>query len=160
MIIEMTILKTKNVILNYNLKMNKVVHVCSVFNKICKIIQCFKCYNYEHITIQCTKETRCDHCVDNHSIKNEVCATEHIFKCCLCSENHKSWQKNYSKKQKKIQRIIYQKSITSTRFEIKKNEQKQQRENVFAENNKCIRFIVKNVNKHKHQHVENSLDDQ
>ena len=42
--------------LNNNFIIEKKFKICSIFNKICKSIQYYKCHNYEHITIQCTKK--------------------------------------------------------------------------------------------------------
>ncbi len=82
--------------------MNKQVRSISIYNKACKIIQCFKCYYYKHITIQCIKEKKCDYYVESHAINFEACMTSFKFKCCLCEEDYKSWQKKYLKKRKEI----------------------------------------------------------
>jgi len=79
-----------NTIFDFSLIMSKQVKSISIYNKACKIIQCFKCYYYEHITIQCTREKRCDHCVESHATNFEVYMIDFKSKCYLCEEDYKS----------------------------------------------------------------------
>ena len=44
--------------------------------------------------------------------KSEACLEGYKRKCCLCGGNHRPWQKSCPEKQKEIQGILYQRSIT------------------------------------------------
>ena len=122
MIIEIIISKMRNVMLNNNMIIDEKLRTCSMFNKICKTIQCYKCHQHEHITVQCTQKKRCEYCAETHVTRKKKCAKNYKIKCCVCEETHNSWKKKCKKKQKKIERIKYQFSITSTRFAMQKQQ--------------------------------------
>jgi len=44
-------IKIINIIFDFSLIISKQVKLILIYNKACKIIQCFKCYYYEHIII-------------------------------------------------------------------------------------------------------------
>ena len=119
MIIEIIDSIIDNVILNEHLMIERQIKVCSIFNKTCKFIQCFKCYHHEHTMIRCFKK-KCEHCDDNHATQSNFYSKKYKLKCCVCDDEHKSWIKSCSKKKKKITKILYQMSITSTRFLVKR----------------------------------------
>ena len=58
-----------------------------MFVKECKMIQCFNCYEYEHIDKKCKNVMKCDHCAKKHEMnkcsKNEV---KIIHKCINCKQ--------------------------------------------------------------------------
>ena len=119
MVLEVTTPESGNAIIDYNLMVGRQVRVCTVFNKMCKTIQCFRCYHYGHTTIQCTRQERCGHCGGQHATNSKQCAENAKSSCCLCGGGHKPWMKSCPEKQKEIRRIIYQKSITPSRFPTK-----------------------------------------
>ena len=122
LIIEVIISKMNNSMLNNNIMIEEKLRTCSMFNKACKIIQCYKCHYHEHTTMQCTKEERCEYCAETHVTREKKCAADYKIKCCVCEKAHNSWRKECRKKQKKIERILYQRSITSARFEIQRQQ--------------------------------------
>ena len=72
--------------------------------------------------MQCTKEERCEYCAEAHVTREKKCAADYKIKCCVCEETHNSWRKECRKKQKKIEKILYQRSITSARFEMQRQQ--------------------------------------
>lgn len=119
MVIEVTDSDVANAILRRGLMIGREIRACSVFNKACRSIQCFKCYQYGHTTVQCTREERCGHCAGSHATKGEACPPGYKPKCCACGGDHKPWMRACPEKQKEIQRILYQKSITPDSFPTK-----------------------------------------
>lgn len=120
MIVEVSTSEMANNILDLSLMMGKQVRPVSIYNKACRIIQCFKCYYHGHITIQCTKEERCGHCAGSHATNSKACMTSFKPRCCLCEGGHKPWQKECPEKRKEIQRVIIEKENTPFRFPTKK----------------------------------------
>ena len=90
MIIEIIISKMRNVMLNNNMMIDEKLRICSMFNKICKTIQCYKCHQHEHITIQCTKKKKCEYCAEAHVTRKKKCAEDYKIKCCVCEKAHNS----------------------------------------------------------------------
>lgn len=119
MIFEVSTPEMGNAILDLSVMVGRQVRACSMFNKACRTIQCFKCYHYGHTTVQCTREERCGHCADAHPTNSKACLTGFKPKCCLCGGGHKPWQKECPKKKKEIQRILIAKDMTPHRFEIR-----------------------------------------
>jgi len=119
MIVEVSTPEMGNAILDLSLMVGRQVRACSVFNKACRTIQCFKCYHYGHTTVQCIREERCGHCAGAHLTNSEACLAGFKPKCCLCGGGHKSWQKECPEKKKEIQRILIAKDMTPHRFEVR-----------------------------------------
>ena len=98
MIIEIIISKMKNAMLNNNIIIDEKLKICSMFNKICKTIQCYKCHQHEHITIQYTKKKM-------RLLRKNACYKKNVqnykIKCCVCEKTHNSWKKKCKKKTEK-----------------------------------------------------------
>lgn len=120
MVVEVTDPVMGNTILNNHLVMSKQLRACSVFNMACRTIQCFGCYHHGHTTVQCTREERCGYCGGSHATQSESCPEGHKAKFCVCGGGHKPWMKSCPEKQKEIQRVLYQKSMTPHRFPVKR----------------------------------------
>ena len=59
------------------------------------VIQCFNCYQFDHLAIWCTKKKACPYCAKQH--KGEECNNRDEMKCMNCSgvENkHSSTSQN------------------------------------------------------------------
>ena len=58
-----------------------------IFSRENKIIQCFNCYEYDHIEKMCKNFTKCDHCAKSHETnrcnKDEI---EITHKCINCEQ--------------------------------------------------------------------------
>ena len=119
MIIEITDSVMGNNILKQNLVVSKQIRACSIFNKACRTIQCFKCYQYGHTTVQCSYEEKCGHCAGSHVIQLNSCSKGFRVRCCLCHEAHKPWMKSCPKKQKELRRIQREVANISNRFPVK-----------------------------------------
>ncbi|XP_026475920.1 uncharacterized protein LOC113381160 [Ctenocephalides felis] len=72
-----------------------------------KIIQCYNCLRYGHVTTQCRSSVRCGHCSGNHNYK-ECDNREEEPKCALCGNGHQAISKNCEvyKKQIKLKEIM------------------------------------------------------
>ena len=64
---------------------------CELFEKNCRITQCFRCQEFDHIIRLCRKNQCCIKCADKHHIKR--CMMSLNKRCCInCNENHKLWR--------------------------------------------------------------------
>ncbi len=62
--IEFSTSEHANATLDYNVLIDREVYAGVVFNRACKSMQCFRCYSYWHITVQCTNKEACRHFSD------------------------------------------------------------------------------------------------
>ncbi len=63
---------------------------CKLFEKNCRITQCFRCHEFDHMTKICRKNQRCEKCADKHHIKKCVMSSNRR-RCVNCNENHELW---------------------------------------------------------------------
>ena len=62
-----------------------------LFEKNCRITQCFRCQEFDHMIRFCRKNQRCIKCADKHHIKR--CVMSLNKRCCVnCNENHEFWR--------------------------------------------------------------------
>ncbi len=89
--IEFSTPEHANGALNYNVLIGREVYAGVVFNRPCKSLQCFRCYSYQHITVQFTNKEACAHFSDEHSFKN--CPGNLTPRCTLYKGNYKAWDR-------------------------------------------------------------------
>ncbi|XP_026471499.1 uncharacterized protein LOC113375767 [Ctenocephalides felis] len=61
-----------------------------------RMIQCFNCQRYGHVTNQCKSKARCSHCSDEHKYKDCTNKQKNPT-CALCQEDHKAMDKTCPK---------------------------------------------------------------
>ncbi len=65
---------------------------CELFEKNCRITQCFRCQEFDHMIRFCRKNQRCVKCAGKHHIKK--CVTSlNKRRCANCNENHELWRR-------------------------------------------------------------------
>ncbi len=64
---------------------------CKLFKKNCCITQCYKCFDFDHMTKFCKNEERCFKCTDKHYIKKCVVLMNKRW-CMNCNDNHELWR--------------------------------------------------------------------
>ena len=107
LIVNVMFLIQINLLISKDLLFHSKLKNCELFHKNCRIMQCFNCYEYEHIVRVCQKEKKYEICVtldyDNH-----VCSFWNIsarHKCINCNQNHTSWAAECNKKKKHVKKI-------------------------------------------------------
>jgi len=76
-----------------NVSMLNAYHECTyeLFKKNCRITQCFRCQEFDHMIKFCIKNQCCVKCADKHHIKK--CVMFSNKRCCInCNENHELWR--------------------------------------------------------------------
>ncbi len=95
--------KMANLLMEEELILNHTLHGCIRYNPACKIKQCFKCYEYGHVSVHCRKNTRCGACSGPH--RTSECPRDKVKKCPLCNGAHTSWDKKCEHRKKEYLRI-------------------------------------------------------
>ncbi len=65
--------------------------LCKLFEKNCRITQCYRCFNFDHMTRFCKNEECCFKCADKHHIKRCV-VSMNKRRCANCNDNHELWR--------------------------------------------------------------------
>jgi len=65
---------------------------CELFKKNCRITQCFRCHEFDHMIKICRKNHRCKKCADKHHIEKCVMSLNRR-RCVNCNENHEFWRR-------------------------------------------------------------------
>ena len=64
---------------------------CKLFEKNCHITQCYKCFDFDHMTKCCKNEERCFKCANKHHIKKCVVLMNKRW-CVNCNDSHELWR--------------------------------------------------------------------
>ncbi len=64
---------------------------CKLFEKNCCITQCYKCFDFDYMTIFCKNEERCFKCADKHHIKKCIVLMNKRW-CMNCNDSYELWR--------------------------------------------------------------------
>ncbi len=91
LIVKIMIKTMINWLLNINMLNSYQECLCKLFKKNCCITQCYKCFDFDHMTKFCKNEERCFKCTDKHHIKRCVVSMNKRW-CINCNNNHELWR--------------------------------------------------------------------
>ena len=75
------------------------IHTARVYNRECRVKQCFKCYKYGHLSSRCTNKQCCGRCDHEHATpmrgdsQNE-CNKDNPDRCAAYGKTHPAWSKS------------------------------------------------------------------
>lgn len=104
-IIEFRFSTTTNEIIRKNFIWNDKIHACEKLIKNCRIKQCFNCFVYDYIKIQCRSIQKCDKCDENDHEANTYQIFKFKIKCVVCDNFHKIDAKIYHRHRTKTKKI-------------------------------------------------------
>lgn len=89
------------------------IHQCQLYDRACRIKQCFRCYNYGHIGTQCNATQTCGYCADQHETKH--CSQKgregFLPRCTVCKNAHTAWSNACPARKKEMMRVEQAKQI-------------------------------------------------
>ncbi len=88
LVIEIDNVRMENLLIEEGLVLDYTLYGCMRYNFICKVKQCFKCYEYDHVSVHCWKNTRCGACSGLH--RTLECSRDKEQKCPLYNGAHTS----------------------------------------------------------------------
>ena len=97
------------------------MHTAEVYNRDCRIKQCFNCYKYGHLSTRCTNKTSCGRCAHSHETPmrgkpQPECLDSHPDKCVNCGQGHTSYSKACPHRQREYERIKIARINTPERY--------------------------------------------
>ena len=89
-VVEFTDPEMANAIIYTGMVWNGQIHICQLYDRACRVKQCFRCYHYGHIGAQCDAAQTCGHCAELHETKNCKQKGEPDFlpRCAVCKGVH------------------------------------------------------------------------
>ncbi len=91
LIVEIAIKTMMNRLLNVDMLNSYQECLCKLFEKNCRITQCYRCFEFDHIARFCKNEECCFKCTDKHHI--EECAVSiNRRRCVNCNNSHELWR--------------------------------------------------------------------
>ncbi len=91
LIVKIAIKMIMNWLLNMNMLNLYQECSCKLFKKNCCIMQCYKCFDFDHVTKSCKNEECCFKCTDKHHIKRCI-VLMNKRQCANCNDNHELWK--------------------------------------------------------------------
>ncbi len=91
LIVEIAIKAMTNQLMNISMLNSYQEYACKLFEKNCCIMQCFRCYKFDHMTKFCRKNQHYKKCANKHHIKKCVVLLNKR-RCINCNENHEFWR--------------------------------------------------------------------
>ncbi|EXU95360.1 zinc knuckle domain protein [Metarhizium robertsii] len=106
-IIEFTRPQDANKIIDEGLIWQGEVFQCELYDRSCRLRQCFNCLGYGHIGTQCKATMRCGYCAQEHVSRE--CPTKSdksvSKKCANCRGGHEAWSKQCATRKDEIAKV-------------------------------------------------------
>lgn len=65
------------------------IHQCQLYDRACRVKQCFRCHNYGHIGTQCNASQLCGYCAEQHETRHcKQKGVENFYpRCAVCKDS-------------------------------------------------------------------------
>jgi hypothetical protein len=106
-VVEFTDPEMANAIIYAGMVWDGQIHICQLYDRACRIKQCFRCYNYGHIGTQCNAAQTCGYCAELHETRN--CKQKGVQgftpRCAVCKGAHTAWSNACPARKKEMGRV-------------------------------------------------------
>jgi len=119
-VVEFTDPEMANAIIYAGMVWDGHIHICQLYDRACRVKQCFRCYNYGHIGTQCNAAQTCGYCTEQHETKH--CKQKGVEgftpKCTVCKGVHTAWSNACPARKKEMGRVEQAKQIRSIYWHV------------------------------------------
>jgi hypothetical protein len=119
-VVEFTEPEMANAIIYAGMAWDGQIHQCQLYDRACRIKQCFRCYNYGHIGTQCNASQVCGYCAERHETKH--CQQKGVEgftpRCAVCKGGHTAWSNACPARRKEMRRVEQAKEIRSVYWHV------------------------------------------
>ncbi|OWT43401.1 hypothetical protein VFPPC_18544 [Pochonia chlamydosporia 170] len=119
-VVEFTEPEMANAVIYAGMAWDGQIHQCQLYDRACRIKQCFRCYNYGHIGTQCNASQVCGYCTGQHETKH--CQRKGVEgfapRCAVCKDAHTAWTNACPARRKEMQRVEQAKQSRSTYWHV------------------------------------------
>lgn len=119
-VVEFTDPEMANSIIYAGMAWDGQIHQCQLYDRACRVKQCFRCYNYGHIGTQCNASQTCGYCTERHESK--LCPQKGVEgftpRCVVCKGTHTAWSNACPARRKEMQRVEQAKQARSIYWHV------------------------------------------
>lgn len=108
LVVEFTTKHHANRVIREGLVLNAIQHDCVLYDRSCKLKQCYRCHEYGHIGPQCDANERCGYCAEAHNTKEcmrKDADPKPTPKCVLCKGQHTAWSSACPRRRRELARV-------------------------------------------------------
>ena len=102
LVVEVKGVNQANQLIRKGICIGAVWYSCEVYNRRCRLTQCFKCWRYGHMATVCPHEERCGQCGGGHN--HLACASVKLT-CAGCGGEHEARSKLCTSRAREVDRI-------------------------------------------------------
>jgi hypothetical protein len=119
-VVEFTDPEMANAIIYAGMVWDGHIHQCQLYDRACRVKQCFRCYNYGHIGTQCNASQTCGYCTEQHETKHcRQKGTEGFTpRCAVCKGAHTAWSNTCPARRKELERVEQAKQARSIYWHV------------------------------------------
>lgn len=96
------------------------IHQCQLYDRACRVKQCFGCNHYDHIGAQCNASQTCGYCAELHETKH--CRQRRMEgftpRCPVCKGGHTAWGNARPARKKELERVEQAKQNRSIYWDV------------------------------------------
>lgn len=83
------------------------IHQCQLYDRTCRVKQCFRCNHYDHIGAQCNAFQTCGYCAEAHEAKHcrQKVVEGFTPRCPVCKGAHTAWSNACPARKKELERV-------------------------------------------------------
>jgi len=109
-----------NAVIYAGMVWNGHIHQCQLYDRACRIKQCFRCYNYGHIGTQCNTSQFCGYCAEQHETKHcqQKGVRDFTPRCVVCKGAHTAWSNACPGRKKELERVERAKQVRSVYWHV------------------------------------------
>ncbi len=119
-VVEFTEPEMANAIIYAGMAWEGQIHQCQLYDRACRVKQCFRCYNYGHIGTQCNASQICGYCAELHETKH--CKQKGVEgftpRCAVCKGAHTAWSTACPARKKEMHRVEQAKAARSVYWPV------------------------------------------
>ena len=119
-VVEFTDPESANAIIYAGMAWEGQIHQCELYDRACRVMQCFRCYHYCHITTQCNASQVCGYCAEPHETKH--CKQKEVERftpqCAVCKGAHTAWSNACPARKTEMQRVERAKQARSIYWHV------------------------------------------
>ena len=119
-VVEFTDPEMANAIIYAGMAWEGQIHQCQLYDRACRVKQCFRCYHYGHIGTQCNVSQTCGYCAEQHESKHCRRKGEEGFspRCTVCKDVHTAWSNACPARKKEMGRVEQAKQTRSIYWHV------------------------------------------
>ncbi|OJD24284.1 hypothetical protein ACJ73_04357 [Blastomyces percursus] len=108
LVVEFTTKEHADRAIREGMVLNAYHHDCELYDRSCKLKQCYKCQRYGHIGPQCSANETCGYCAESHNTRDcrrKEEEPDFTPKCVLCKGPHTTWSNSCQIRQTQLAKV-------------------------------------------------------